>query len=149
MANKQAFKVSTTTLFGIKFSVPGSGPRRSDKTVNAFKILFYTQPAQVGFGEFEMPSKRPLCNYSGTIRELAVGDTLIGNTIVSREVPSGTKNGVNNVFTLDYTPVLGSEQVYVNGILQSNPDDYTISDNVVTFVTAPASTEIILITYWI
>jgi hypothetical protein len=69
---------------------------------------------------------------------------------VCREVPSGTKNGSNTAFTLANTPVSGSESLYINGILMNAGagNDYTISGVTITMLTAPASTDTILCTYW-
>ena len=100
--------------------------------------------------EPDMPTKRPLCNYGGVIQELAIGDTLpwSAGSCTIREVPSGTKNSVNTVFTLAATPVTGSEQIYVNGHLQSYTTHYTMSGLTITFVAAPSPSDIILVTYW-
>lgn len=46
------------------------------------------------------------------------------------ETPAGAINDSNTVFTLAYTPVPGSEMVFVNGLLQT---DYTINGAVITF----------------
>lgn len=55
--------------------------------------------------------------------------------VVKRETPSGTVNGSNATFTLANTPLSGSEEVFVNGILQDvgSGNDYTISSNTITF----------------
>jgi hypothetical protein len=60
---------------------------------------------------------------------------------VTREVPSGSVNGSNAVFTLANTPVAGTEQVFLNGLLQQEGvgNDYTISGDTITFTTAPDS----------
>jgi len=98
----------------------------------------------------DMALKRPLCNYAGSIKELQAGDTLTGNTLVSREVPGGTVDGNNTSFTLSSTPVIGSEQLYQNGILKNvgAGNDYTISGLTITMVTAPVPTDVLLVTYW-
>lgn len=54
------------------------------------------------------------------------------------EVPSGSIDGVNTVFTVLAVPAAGSEEVFLNGRLQSPNVDYTISGNVVTFKVAPS-----------
>lgn len=56
-------------------------------------------------------------------------------TIITREVPTGAVDGVNDTFTLAATPVLGSEEVYVNGLQQDagGANDYTISGAAITF----------------
>lgn len=50
---------------------------------------------------------------------------------------SGTVDGVNKDFTLDNTPITGSQQVFLNGMVQTPGDDYTISGSVITFSEAP------------
>jgi hypothetical protein len=71
---------------------------------------------------------------------------------VCREAPTGTKNGSNTDFTLAYTPVTGTEMVFLNGVLMNAGagNDYTIATNVITFLTGmiPISTDVILVTYW-
>ena len=68
---------------------------------------------------------------------------------VVREVPTGTINSSNVTFTLSQTPASGSEQVFENGILQESgvSADYTISGAVITFVVAPTTGSLVLVTY--
>lgn len=57
-----------------------------------------------------------------------------------KEVPSGSVNGTNVTFTISNAPaVAGTEQVFLNGLLQFSGagDDYTISGGTITFNTAP------------
>lgn len=70
--------------------------------------------------------------------------------LVVRETPSGTKSGSNYTFTLANTPVSGTESLYLNGILQNAgaTEDYTITTNTITMITAPISTDVLLCTYW-
>jgi len=58
---------------------------------------------------------------------------------VDKEVPTGLINGENNVFTLGYNPIPGSEHLYLNGLLQDSgvDNDYTIVDSTITFYEAP------------
>jgi hypothetical protein len=60
---------------------------------------------------------------------------------VNRETPTGTINGVNVTFTLANTPVAGTEQLFLNGLLlePGAGNDYTISGATVTMLTAPAT----------
>lgn len=69
--------------------------------------------------------------------------------ITVNEAPSGSINGVNKTFTLSQTPIEGTEQVYLNGLLQEpgSSNDYTISGNTITFVDAPETDDILLVTY--
>jgi len=64
-------------------------------------------------------------------------DDQLGSTgiFVDKEVPTGTINGTNRVFTLANTPAAGSEHVYLNGLLQleGSGNDYQISGTTITF----------------
>lgn len=66
---------------------------------------------------------------------------------IVRETPSGTVNGSNTVFTLAFTPVAGKESVYLNGQEIYPPNDYTISSNTITFLTAPPTGSKVRVTY--
>lgn len=67
----------------------------------------------------------------------------------TRETPSGTVNGSNVTFTLANTPVSGSDEVYLNGLIQDSGggNDYTISGATITFATAPQSGDKIRCSY--
>lgn len=68
---------------------------------------------------------------------------------VVRETPSGTVNSSNVTFTLANTPIAGTEQIYLNGILQDEGggNDYTISGATITFVVAPETGSKIRVSY--
>lgn len=68
---------------------------------------------------------------------------------VVREAPSGAVNGSNASFSLANTPVSGTEQVFLNGLLMEPGagNDYTISGGTLTFSFAPASGDRIRVTY--
>jgi hypothetical protein len=60
------------------------------------------------------------------------------NTQIYAETPSGTLNGVNAAFTLNYSPSLStSVSLYRNGIRQKLGTDYTVSGKTISF--APGS----------
>lgn len=63
--------------------------------------------------------------------------------MVYGEVPTGAINGVNTTFTLNATPVSGSERLYYNGMrLKSGAgNDYTISGATITTLWAPVAAE--------
>jgi hypothetical protein len=66
------------------------------------------------------------------------------------EVPVGSINGANTVFSLANSPSpAGSLDLYLNGLLMKQSSDYTLSNNVVTFVTAstPQSGDTLLGSY--
>jgi len=73
----------------------------------------------------------------------------LANRIVIRETPSGAINGSNVTFTLASTPVAGSEEVYLNGILQEPGagNDYTISGATITYLTAPKTGSRLRVSY--
>jgi hypothetical protein len=90
------------------------------------------------------------------ISKIAGGTNLVNrvtdlesDAVVTREVPSGSVNGSNVTFTLANTPVAGSEQVFLNGLLQDPGagNSYTISGAVITFFSAPLSGDEIHVTY--
>lgn len=66
-----------------------------------------------------------------------------------RETPSGAVNGINMTFGLANTPVSGSEEVYLNGILQEPGagNDYTISSATITYLTAPVTGDRLRVSY--
>ena len=70
-------------------------------------------------------------------------------THVTRETPSGLINGSNTSYTLANTPTSGTEEVFLNGILQQvgAGNDYTISGGTITMLTAPASGDRLLVNY--
>lgn len=77
------------------------------------------------------------------------GGSLTNSNFVDKEVPSGTINGSNVTFTLAFTPLAGSEHVYLNGVLQ-NPggaNDYTISGTTITYNNAPQTGDVLLVSY--
>jgi hypothetical protein len=93
---------------------------------------------------------------------LMSGDVTLSNTgvatvanqvkltkLIVRETPSGTINGSNTAFTIINTPVLGSECVFLNGILQDAGagNDYTISGSAITMLAAPLSGDKIRVNY--
>lgn len=66
---------------------------------------------------------------------------------IPNEVPSGTINGTNLVFTLANTPRLGSQSVFLRGLSQRLTNDYTIAGLTITFITAPLTGDSIAVTY--
>lgn len=86
-----------------------------------------------------------------TILGSAVTVTIPGGafgTQVFNEVPSGTVNNVNTVFTFANTPVAATLAVYVNGArFKAGGIDFTLVTNTATFVTAPPTGSIILADY--
>lgn len=72
---------------------------------------------------------------------------LSSSSIVKRETPSGAINGANVSFTLANTPVVGSEEVFLNWVLQTVWDDYTISGSTITYAVAPVAWDVLRVNY--
>jgi hypothetical protein len=73
--------------------------------------------------------------------------TLAASNFIVRETPTGAVDGSNATFTLAHTPVAGTEEVFLNGLLQTVTNDYTISGATITFVIAPLSGDILRVCY--
>lgn len=95
-------------------------------------------------------------NSGGTINTTALTWTqiptaagLTSSNFVTRETPSGSINGSNTAFSLAATPIAGSEEVFLNGILQApgGGNDYTISGASITMLTAPLTGEKLVVNY--
>lgn len=71
----------------------------------------------------------------GTSLTTTISELNLVGSFATREVPTGTVDGVNDTFTLASTPFAGTEEVYVNGLQQDagGANDYTISGAVITF----------------
>jgi hypothetical protein len=69
--------------------------------------------------------------------------------MITRETPTGAVNGSNTSYTLANTPVAGTEQVFLNGILQEPGagNDYQISGATITYETAPLTNDKLRVTY--
>ena len=50
---------------------------------------------------------------------------LRGGAIVKKEVPTGLINGTNKVYTTEFTFIPGTLQVFLNGLEQNDPNDFT------------------------
>ena len=73
-------------------------------------------------------------------RALVAADIPVVVPTFVQEVPSGTLNGVNKVFTLSFTPnPTASFVLYSNGVEQIPTTDYTLSTNTITYTVAPQS----------
>ena len=95
-------------------------------------------------------------NSGGTIGSTAITWTQIptsaglsSSNFVDKEVPSGSINGSNTAFTLANTPTAGSEHVFLNGQLQASGagNDYTISGTSITYLTAPETGDVLVVSY--
>jgi Avian adenovirus fibre, N-terminal len=77
------------------------------------------------------------------------GTYLGSSNIVTRETPTGLVNGANTIFTLAATPTAGTEEVFLNGILQEPGagNDYTIATSTITMLSAPLTGDRLRVNY--
>lgn len=68
-------------------------------------------------------------------------------SFVDKEIPTGTIDGINTIFTLTDIPIEGTEYVYLNGLLQQVNNDYTIVDDIITMAIAPLISDILQVSY--
>lgn len=60
-------------------------------------------------------------------------------THIDKEIPSGIVDGINTSFNLSYEPILNSEHLYLNGVLQESGEDldYILNGKNITFLVPP------------
>jgi hypothetical protein len=66
---------------------------------------------------------------------------------IYNETPIGEIDGVNKDYELSETPLMGTLQVYLNGLLQTEGLDYTLNDKTISFTLEPLSGWIIKCSY--
>ena len=76
-------------------------------------------------------------------------DAAASGNIVTREIPTGSINGINTNFFLANSPNLGTEQVFLNGALLNAGanSDYVVDGDSLTFTLAPQAGDTILVNY--
>jgi hypothetical protein len=69
--------------------------------------------------------------------------------IVWNEIPIGSIDGINTVFTLEFTPISDRLLVFVNGVLQERETnaDFLLNDKTITFSYPPPIDSKVLVTY--
>lgn len=96
-------------------------------------------PGTVGYPTMYVPSAKDIYDGGG------------GTTPVWNETPTGTINGVNDTFTLAYTPSPAASVLWFkNGLLQrASGNDYTLTGNSAVFVAGniPQTDDIMLVSY--
>ncbi len=75
--------------------------------------------------------------------------TFTAANFITGETPSGTVNGSNVTFTLANSPIAGSQEVYLNGILLESGagNDYTISGVTISMLVTPQTGDKLRATY--
>lgn len=71
-----------------------------------------------------------------------------GPTTLTQEAPSGTVNGINVTFTLSSTPTASANVIlWLDGIVQYQGIDYTISGSTITMTVAPVTNQTLWAVY--
>jgi len=83
-----------------------------------------------------------------TATEAEVTKTAVTNRAV-REIPTGAVDGVNKTFTLANTPIIGTEEVYLCGVLlvPGASKDYTIAGSNIVLNYIPDIGEDVKVSY--
>lgn len=95
----------------------------------------------------------PIINVTsaGSLPGGALGDELFhdGSTFIKATPVKDKQTGITiTTVTLPSTPLVGSiVDVYRNGLLQNNPEDYSITGNTITFVNTLVASDIIITQY--
>jgi len=81
-------------------------------------------------------------------KKIVSGGVGIGD-MIANEIPSGDINSHNTEFSIQYDPVAGTVEVYLNGLLQTpgTGGDYTISGKNISFIKPPRTNSEILVSY--
>jgi hypothetical protein len=129
----------------------------SSGTVNSISIASSNGFTGTSDGNASAPTLTLATSITGILKgngtaisAATAGSDYVNNaSFVVRETPSGSINGSNTTFTLANTPTSGTEQVYLNGILQEPGagNDYTISGATITYLTAPATGDRLRVSY--
>ena len=117
-----------------------------DSGYTANKIPQYSSNGYLGIGK---ANPTVMLDVNGDLKvsgNIYIGSNRVDGGIEVREKAYG--DGATTQFTLTNTPISDSSvKVYVNGLLFSAPEDYSISGSVITFVEAPAASSIIQFIY--
>ncbi len=108
------------------------------------KLLLLFTIVVIGFAASAQPR---ISEPQDTISIIHVKGVLGTGSYIVREVPAGIINGTNTTFTLANTPLPDKESVFVNGLLQDDVEDYTITGKVITLTRAPRAGNKIVVTY--
>ena len=93
-------------------------------------------------------------DYGTSISDIWSADKIIkqiSTSTIYKEKPIGKVDGVNRIFLLSYEPILGSEHLYLNGLLQDSDYDcdYTMLGNKITFLDPPMTGSKLKCTYMV
>lgn len=151
LTNNGAITVGTTALTFAQFTGSSSGTVSSVSVVTANGLGGTVATATTTPAITLTTGVTGLMKGNGTAISAAVAGTdyLTPTGTVTRETPTGLVNSANTTYTLANTPTAGSEEVFLNGILQEPGagNDYTISTNTITYLTAPLTGDRLRVSY--
>lgn len=152
LTNNGAITVGTTNLTFAQFTGSGgSGTVTTVSVVSANGLAGTVATATTTPAITLTTSVTGVLKGNGTAISAAVSGTdyMVPANFVTRETPTGAVNGSNTTYTLANTPTAGTEEVFLNGILQEPGagNDYTISTNTITYLTAPLTGDKIRVNY--
>lgn len=106
-------------------------------------------PITTGAIQFLSGTNITLSQVGQNITINATGGGLSPTNFINGETPAGVVNGINAIFTLAFTPTVGSDSVYLNGVRLKRGalQDYTISGAVITMSAAPQTGDGLLVDY--
>jgi hypothetical protein len=121
-------------------------------TVNADSLGVKLDPARavgLGAGGIGVNVDGTTLVISANTLGVKPGTYLGAANIVTRETPTGAVNSSNVTFTLVATPTAGTEEVFLNGLLQEPGagNDYTISGATITMLAAPITGDRLRVNY--
>lgn len=130
------------TLANASLAITGSGLKIADGTAGQVLVANASgiPVAQTLSGAVASVSSSGVVTLASTVPSTS--------SFVVRETPSGLINGTNTGFTLANTPVVGTEQVFLNGLLlDAAGEDYSISGTAITLISAPQSGDKLRVSY--
>lgn len=111
-------------------------------------VLWVTKGTANGDTQWKLVTDGPLTiGTTSLVFANPSGTYLTNGNIVNKETPAGSINGTNTSFTLSFTPISGTEEVYLNGLAQYQTEDYTIFGATITYLVAPVAGDILRVNY--
>jgi hypothetical protein len=117
---------------------------RSSSSVSATDIYFTNSERGITAMKLNLMVK----DLNAAIAAAGGGGGTVSGTLIYGEVPAGTLNGINKVFTTASAYRANLLSVFLNGVRQRRTNDYTeTTNNSFTFVVAPVSGDILSVDY--
>ena len=109
---------------------------------------FVTTLASSGVGAGSYTNANVTVDAKGRVTSITSGSSGSGGTVsTTNEVPTGTVNGSNTIFTLTNSAANNEAVVTLNGLKQKETTDYTLSGTTLTFTVAPWTGALVEIYY--